>query len=313
MAAWRGCASLLLTVWLAACAAGGPLPAPVETPVAESGLRASDGATVAASRWEAAEPVALLIALHGYGDYGESTFADAGTFWAGQGITTIAYDQRGFGRNTSRGYWPGAAGLVEDLKAVVPQVAGAEDCLPVFVLGHSMGGGVALAAAPEVEVDGLILAAPAIWGGDELNPFHRAAAWTVASVFPDTRFTGEGVVRIQASDNIEMLRGLGRDPLYLRPPSAREILGLVRVTDLAETASDRVDLPALLLLGDKDQILPADAVMRVFARTRGEKTTIRYEDGWHLLFRDLQAELVWQDVADWVKEQAARKECPAAG
>jgi alpha-beta hydrolase superfamily lysophospholipase len=116
---------------------------------------------------------------------------------------------------------------------------------------------------------------------------------------PERRFTGRGVVEIQASDNIEMLRALGRDKHYLRPPSAREILGLVRVSDLAEAAAAKVDLPALLLLGTKDEIVPEASARRVFARLTGPRRVIEYQEGWHLLFRDLQAEQVWRDVADW--------------
>ena len=139
----------------------------------------------------------------------------------------------------------------------------------------------------------------AIWGGTELNPLYRLAAWSAAAIVPERRFTGEGVVRIQASDNIEMLRALGRDPHYLRPPSAREIFGLVRISDMADAAAANVDLPALLLLGDKDEITPNARVRRVFARLTGPRQVIEYPEGWHLLLRDLQAERVWRDIADW--------------
>ncbi len=35
----------------------------------------------------------------------------------------------------------------------------------------------------------------------------------------------------------------------------------------------------------------------------GPRNVIEYPQGWHLLFRDLQAERVWRDVADWVLAQ----------
>jgi alpha-beta hydrolase superfamily lysophospholipase len=251
--------------------------------------------------------------VHGYGDYGPSTFDAAARFWAGQGIATYAYDQRGFGRNLSFGQWPGAGALVADLRDVARQIRARHPCTPLIVAGHSMGGGVALAAAgrgpgaEQFDADGLVLAAPAIWGGAELNPLHRIAAWAAnplhritawaaAAVVPDRRFTGEGVVSIQASDNIEALRALVRDPHYLRPPSAREMFGLVRITDMAGAAAQTVDLPSLLLLGEKDQIVPNARVRRVFDRLTGPRQVIAYPDGWHLLFRDLQAERVWRDV-----------------
>jgi len=291
--------SALVLLALAGCAAGGPLTAPTAPPPMPH-LTAADGSALAVSEWPAGEPRAVILAVHGFGDYGPSTFTAAARFWAGQGIATYAYDQRGFGRNISFGRWPGAAALAEDLRAVAVQLRARHPCLGLIVVGHSMGGGVVLAAAGQgLDADGLILAAPAIWGGDELNPLHRLAAWSVAALMPERRFTGKGVVEIQASDNIAMLRALGRDPRYLRPPSAREILGLVRISDMAEAAAAKVGLPALLLLGAKDEIVPEAAARRVFTRLTGPRRVIEYGQGWHMLFRDLQAERVWRDVADW--------------
>jgi acylglycerol lipase len=294
--------SVLCGLVLAGCAVGGPLVAPSLPSGAPPmpHLQADDGTALALAEWPIGQPKAIILGVHGYGDYGPSTFAAAAKFWAAQGIATYAYDQRGFGRNLSFGQWPGAAALVGDLRAVARQVRARNACTPLIVVGHSMGGGVVLAAAGQgLDVDGLVLAAPAIWGGAELNPLYRVAAWGAAAFVPEQRFTGEGIVRIQASDNIEMLRALGRDPHYLHPPSAREIFGLVRVTDMAYAAAENVGLPALLLLGDKDQIVPNARVRRVFDRLAGPRKVIEYPQGWHLLFRDLQARTVWRDVADW--------------
>ena len=298
-----GLAGLALSgLALAGCAVGGPLAAPSgppPPPFIGPHLAAADGTPLALSEWPVDQPQAVILGVHGYGDYGPSTFDEAANFWSGQGILTYAYDQRGFGRNLSFGHWPGAEALAADLRGVATQIRARHPCLALIVIGHSMGGGVVLAAGQGLDADGLVLAAPAIWGGTEMNPLHRLAAWTAAAVVPERRFTGEGVIRIQVSDNIEMLRALGRDPRYLRPPSAREMFGLVRVADMAEAAAESVGLPTLLLLGAKDEIVPDASVRRVFARLSGPRRVIEYQEGWHLLFRDLQAERVWRDVADW--------------
>ncbi|MEL6479650.1 MAG: alpha/beta fold hydrolase, partial [Pseudomonadota bacterium] len=163
MAAGRSAAALFLIALLGACSVGGGLPQPVEAPgPGEITVAGAGGAPLAASRWQAAEPRAVILALHGYGDHAESTFSDPAAFWAERGISTVAYDQRGFGRNPSRGVWPGAERLRQDLLAVARELRRAKPCLPLIVLGHSMGGGVALAAGPKLAADGLILAAPAI-------------------------------------------------------------------------------------------------------------------------------------------------------
>lgn len=301
--------SLFAALALSACAAGGPLVTPAEAPPkgAEQILIAADGSWLPASEWAPADPPrAVLLALHGFGDHGESTFAPAAAAWRERGLLTIAIDQRGFGRNTSRARWPGEDALIADAVAVSQQIRRRFPCTPLVLVGHSMGGGVVLAAASRgLEADGIVLAAPAIWGGSHLNPLHRALAWTVAALVPDMRFTGSGIVEIQSTDNMDALRQMQADPLYLGEPSARELMGLVRVTDAAAAAAPRVHIPALLLLGDKDQIVPGGTVEGVFSELAGPREIIGYEEGWHLLFRDLQAENVWRDVADWAIRQKA--------
>ena len=305
-----GLAALLL---LGACAVGGPVPQPGGAPGAPLTIAGAGGRALALSAWGPAEPRAVILGVHGFGDHGASTFSRPAAAWARAEIRTYAHDQRGFGRNPSHGRWPGADRLIDDLVAVTRRLRARHPDVPLAVVGHSMGGGVALAAAPDLPADGLVLAAPAIWGGAALAPHHRAAAWLAAAAVPERRFTGAGLVRIRASDNTEVLRRLAADPLYLGAPSAREMLGLVRVMDRAAAAASRARLPALLLLGARDEIAPEAPVRAVFARLPGPRRVISYANGWHLLLRDRQAPRVWRDIAAWVRALPRPRPQPPSG
>ena len=299
----RALAGLILLL-TAACAGGPKAPAPPLGAVALAEGQIA-GAPLALSRWEAAEPKAVILALHGFGDYAPSTFEKAAPYWARRRVTVYAYDQRGHGRNPDNRIWPGAEALIADAATITQAIRKAHPGLPLYLLGHSMGGGVALAAADAgADIDGLILAAPAVWGGREIALPYRAAAWAGALVLPDKRWTGEGIVTIQASDNIPVLRRMGRDPLIIGAPSSREFMGLIRIMDRAVEAAPGVTRPTLVLYGDKDEVTPSAPVDAAFDALGGDKTYRRYPDGWHLLFRDLQAETVWADVANWIEEQS---------
>lgn len=263
-------------------------------------LRGDSGETLALSHWPATtERRGVILAVHGYGDYGLSTYDIAAREWADRGIDVYAYDQRGFGRNPSNSVWPGAGRLIDDLAAVHALVRADAGGLPVTVVGHSMGGAVVAAAMGEGRIapDRAVLLAPALWGGRYLNLGYRTLAATAALLFPDKRWSGDGVVRIQASDNIEALRALGRDPLYVRKPSSREFAGLIALMDRAVESAPGVTAPTLVLYGAKDQVVPETPLRETAARFSGPSEFRRVEDGWHLLLRDLGGKAVRDAVA----------------
>lgn len=265
-------------------------------------LQGQNEETIALSVWQATEPArGVILAVHGFGDYGLSTFELAAEEWRAAGLTVYAYDQRGFGRNPSNGVWPGADRLVEDLGTVFNHVKAREPDAPITVVGHSMGGAVVTAALGEggIEPNRAVLLAPALWGGDNLGIGYRALAATAAALFPDKRWTGDGVVSIQASDNIEALRAIGRDPLYVKNPSSREFAGLIALMDRAVNAAPTVRVPTLVLYGAKDEVVPEEPTRETAALFAGPTEFRIIETGWHLLLRDLEGKRARDAVADY--------------
>ena len=90
-------------------------------------------------------PRAVIVALHGMSDY-SNAFDMPGRLWAKLGITTLAYDQRGFGRSDHPGIWAGADVMRADLNDAVAAARARYPGVPVFALGESMGGAVVLTA-----------------------------------------------------------------------------------------------------------------------------------------------------------------------
>jgi alpha-beta hydrolase superfamily lysophospholipase len=82
------------------------------------------------------------------------------------------------------------------------------------------------------------------------------------------------------------------------------------LVDLMETATVRlgaIETPTLLLYGGHDQIIQKRPMRRALERA-GERRGLRtayYPDGWHILNRDLQGELVYRDVEAWLRDAAA--------
>ena len=190
----------------------------------------ADGQVLPLRKWLPQGQVkAVILALHGFNDY-SNAFAAPGEAWAKDGIATYAYDQRGFGAAPGRGRWPGHAALAADAATACDILRRLYPGMPLYLLGESMGGAVAVVAMtgesgiPIPDVDGVILVAPAVWGRSTMDLLPRVALWAGVRLMPGLTLTGRGL-HIQASDNIAMLRALGRDPLVIKDDARRYDLG----------------------------------------------------------------------------------------
>lgn len=273
---------------------------------------AADGAALGLSSWRADDPRAVLVAVHGMNDYAGAFRLAGPALSEGHAVTVYAYDQRGFGRSPDFGRWPGAKAMTGDLRAAIEAVRAAHAGVPIFVLGHSMGAAVVLAAMAEgsLNADGAILAAPGVWGGAAMPAFYRAALNLSASVAPAKTLTGERAGR-QASDNIEFLRAMFADPLIIKDTRLDAVLGAVRLMGRGYDASNEVGGRVLILYGARDEIIPVKLMRRLEDRLCGRIEVRAYPQGWHLLFADRQAETVFRDVGAWIEATLAER--PAAG
>jgi alpha-beta hydrolase superfamily lysophospholipase len=172
-----------------------------------------------------------------------------------------------------------------------------------------MGGAVllsALAAQDAARLDGVILVAPAVWARSDMPVSYRVALFLAAHLMPGLILSNSAashVVTIVPSDNVAMLRALGRDPLFQKQTRADAVFGLVNLMDEARAAPKNLppDTPPILLLtGRKDQIIPQDAMAGVIAALDSRATVRHYDQGYHMLLRDLEGPAVNKDVADWV-------------
>lgn len=306
---------LVLSVLVGAACAPVEMPAgPVVTaPVLEQDqIIAADGAALPVHAWlpQDGMPEAVVLALHGFNDYGRF-FSAPGSFLAERGVASYAYDQRGFGGAPDHGMWPGTETLVADLGSAVDAIRKRHPGLPLFLLGESMGGAVilvAMAGPDPPDVDGVILSAPAVWGRSTMPWYQTGALWFAAHTMPWLKLSGRGI-KITPSDNTEMLKALGRDPLVIKETRADAIYGLVDLMDAALDAGTSLDARTLVLYGKRDELIPAEALRLLLARSpetgRSRRRVALYQHGYHMLLRDLQAEVVWTDIATWITDACA--------
>lgn len=263
---------------------------------------AADGAALPLSVWISAGPAkAVILGIHGFGDY-RTAFEEPAAVWANKGITTYAYDQRGFGGAPNRGLWAGTESLVEDIRSAVRLVRERHPGVPLYLAGESMGGALVLAATgKDLDVDGLILLATALRSRDTLGPLMRGGLEFFAFVLPWFPL-GPTSIDFQPTDNPKTMEKLRSDPMILRNPRVDMGYGLVEAMDAAKAAAPRIAKPYIMLHGMGDKLVPQNSVksaIEVMPR-RPDSHLAFYKDGYHMILRDKRGAVPTEDIAAWV-------------
>jgi acylglycerol lipase len=201
------------------------------------------------------------------------------------GFAVHSHDHRGHGRSDGpRAYLERFDYVLEDLDA---SIDAARSDRPFFLLGHSMGGCVALAYAirHQDKLDGLALSAPLAVLEAAPAPL-RAIAKALSVVAPRT-----GVYKVEAdaiSRDPAEVKAYDDDPLNFRGKlPARTVQELTDVVATFPDGIPHITIPLLVMHGTADRIVPAEAGDFVY-RACGSvhKTRHRYEGFYHELFNE---------------------------
>jgi alpha-beta hydrolase superfamily lysophospholipase len=300
---------LLLALLLAGCAThlvpAGPT---IEPPRVTTGAFVMpDGMRLPYRAWlPTGEPWAVMLALHGMDDSGDAMEIPAPDF-TDAGIAVFSPDQRGFGATVVRGYWPGTRALVDDARQMAALLRARYPHARLVLLGESMGAAVLMCLATEPDPPAgaaYVLVAPAVWARSEMNAIERGGLWLASNLMPGLTTTGEAA-HVRASDNRQALIRLSRDPLTIHATRFDTIKGLVDLMDAAAAATPRFDVPALVLYGGKDELIPPRAMARVWRALPSGPVRAFYPGGYHLLLRDLERAAPIGDIIDWLLDRTA--------
>ena len=270
-----------------------------------------DGARLGLTTWTAAtpEPWAVIIGVHGMNDYANA-FHLAAPWWASQGVTTLAYDQRGFGRSPDRGVWGGDQLMDEDLRTLVALARARYPGAIIAVAGESMGGAVAIetfASDRPPAADRLVLLSPAVWGWSTQPLPNKTLLWFAA------RFTGSKVYeppkwltdKVSPTDNRDELIAMGRDPLMVWGARSDTLYGLVQMMQRGSDQVGEPKVPEIYFYGAHDQIIPKNAAFTAARKLKPTDRSAYYAKGWHLMTRDKQGPVVWADILAFLRDPNA--------
>lgn len=243
------------------------------------------------------EPKATVVICHGYAEHSGRYEAVAARL-AQRGLAVWAIDLRGHGASGGeRASVIDVAHLVDDVLVAVERARAAHPALPVFVLGHSMGGLVSTALAIEHQdrLRGLVLSGAAVSDPAGVEPLLEL------DPLPEVVLSSEMLSR-----DPEVGRAYDEDPLNYRGPFLRETLRAL--TSGARHVRERfatLRLPLLVLHGGDDQIVPAAASQDLFdGASSPDKELGIYPELRHEILNEPEGPAITDRIAAWILQRA---------
>ncbi len=259
--------------------------------------------------WEPSGPARALVAVcHGLNSH-SGQYRWVAERLTKDGLAVVALDLRGRGLSDGeRFYVEDVADYVADLRQAIAIGKERHPGLPVFLLGHSVGGVVSCVFAldHQAEIDGLICESFAFQV--PAPGFVLSAVKALSRVAPRL-----GVLALHMKDftrDLDALAVLEADPLTKNETQpAATVAALVRADERLHDNFDKITRPVLILHGSDDRATICRG-SEFFHRHAGssDKTLKIYEGHYHDLLNNIGKEEVLADIRDWI---AARIAAPA--
>lgn len=261
-------------VWIAGSILTKPVPEQFNaTPQAASPVEfdSQSRSTIRGWLYEATEPVALAVLMHGVRSNRGQMVARAEHLQS-LGITAMVFDFQAHGESTGEII---TLGYLEslDAQAAVDFVSELNPELPKLVVGVSMGGAAAIMSEPALEIDALI----------------------VESVYPD--------IKTAIGNRLASRLPGGR---LLTPLLSLQIKPRIGVS-ADELAPDQyaknVDVPTLVLSGRKDRRTTVADTQRLMNALNGEKQLYFFDSAGHDDLERFDSKQYWGVVEPFIKAQ----------
>ncbi|MBR9991321.1 MAG: lysophospholipase [Gemmatimonadetes bacterium] len=273
------------------------------TRTSDGSLSGVSGLHLAYHSWEPSQPRAVLVVVHGLGEH-SGRYAEFGRRMAEGGIATFAMDLRGHGLSDGqRGHVPSFDVLLQELDRFHREVRGIKDArVPMFLLGHSLGGLIALRYQEEYDARfrGAIIVSPWLATAMSVPRWKANIAHALAKLIPVLPLSA-GIDAAHVSRDPDVVEAYRDDPLVHDTVTPRFFSEVSMAMGLALQRSDRIREPLLFMLAGDDHLVDTDKSLR-FARslTATDVTVKVYPDHYHELLNEIDRATIHREVREWI-------------
>lgn len=278
--------------------------------VTDTRVRRNEGSILGVGRvrlqyrtWEVPGARAGIVVVHGLGEH-SGRYEGFGARMADYGFSTFAMDLRGHGLSDGRrGHVPTFDALLQDVDRFRREVQGLADVrAPLFVLGHSMGGLIALRYQEEYSnaFHGAIIVSPWLATALPVPRWKITLANLVAPALPALP-VHNGIDAGYLSHDPDVVRAYRFDPLVHYRITPRLFVEASRAMGLVLQRADRLTGPLLFLIAGDDRLVDSRKSLQFARQLPADLTTIRHYPGmYHEVLNEVERTLPQRDVRDWI-------------
>jgi alpha-beta hydrolase superfamily lysophospholipase len=268
-------------------------------------FESSDGLSVFYRHYPAESERARLVIAHGLGEH-SGRYGNVVNELLPKGVSVFALDHRGHGQSDGkRGHILSFDNYLSDLHAMVAiarsDLATDRRC---FLLGHSMGGLIALNYAlrfPET-IDGMVVSSPACGIAIEVPGAKKMMAKIMSAIWPGL-IMGNELDASKISHDEDTITAYQQDPRVHDRVSARWFTEFLAAMETANQKVSQLSVPILMQIAGDDHLVNPQASQRFFEKlTIDDKTLYVYDGLYHEIYNEMEADKqkVLSDLAEWI-------------
>ena len=272
--------------------------------MSDARLTTADGLDLFWRGWTAPSPSGVLVIVHGLAEH-SGRYDHVGRHFSGRGWAVYAFDARAHGRSPGPKVHVGDfAEFLEDVRSMVAFARERHAGLPLFLLGHSQGGLVALLYALQHPqgLAGVVVTSPLLDAHPSLRP-SKAFGLTLRflqRVAPRLRLPS-GVDPRTISRDPEVVRAYVQDPLVSRRVSPAWYAALRRAQAELRDGAGRLAVPTLALASPDDRLVDPAAIRRFVADAPAGRVEASWWPGLsHELLNEPEREEVLATIDAWL-------------
>lgn len=268
-------------------------------------LTSTDGVKIFYRHYPAEPERACMVIAHGLGEH-SGRYGNIIERMLPKGVSVWLPDHRGHGQSGGkRGHILNFSQYLSDLHLSVKQ-AGRDRNQGVrcFVLGHSMGGLIALYFAQRFAelMDGVIVSSPALGMSIEIPRAKKIIGACMSFMRPSLTM-GNELDPAGVSHDPEVVNAYKADPLVHDRVSARFFTEFLAAMETVNAGASSLKAPVLLQVAGDDRLVNARSSVRFFENLTLEDKTLHVYDGlYHEIYNEVKdrREQVLKDLEQWL-------------